>query len=104
MERRNSKRTRVDLMINKYIDGYPYACRAVDISDGGVLIETIHEPRHRNTYYPVEIAVAGAADRVWVWTRQVRVKGRKQALRFVAMDAFDRAMLEQYVGRGRCGR
>jgi hypothetical protein len=97
MERRSSKRPRVDLMINKYIDGYPYACRAVDISKGGVLLERIHEPKHDRTFYPVEIAVPGVKDRIWAWTRQVRASGRSQALRFVAMDPFDQILLDQYV-------
>lgn len=99
MERRCSKRTRVDLMINKYIDGYPYACRAVDISKGGVLLERMREPRHDRTFYPVEIGVPGVADRIWAWTRQVRVSGRTQALRFVAMDPFDQLLLDQYIDR-----
>lgn len=99
MERRLSKRTPVDLMINKYIDGYPYACRAVDISKGGMLIERIREPKHCHDYYPVEIAVPGACDRIWAWTRQIHEKGHRQALRFVAIDAFDQAMLDQYFGR-----
>jgi len=86
-------------MINKYIDGYPYACRAVDISKRGILVERIREPKHGHTYYPVEIAIPGAWDRIWAWTRQVHAKGRRQALRFVAMDAFDQVMLDQYFGR-----
>ncbi|MFW5739619.1 MAG: PilZ domain-containing protein [Myxococcota bacterium] len=97
MERRCSKRTRIDLMINKYIDGYPYACRAVDISQGGVLVERIREPKHDRKFYPVEIGIPGATDRVWAWARQVRTEGRRQALRFVAMDPFDQLLLDQYI-------
>ena len=99
MERRVSKRTRVDLLINKYIDGYPYACRVMDISKGGVLLEKMSEPQHDRTYYPVEIAAPGGVDRIWAWTRQVRVSGNRQALRFVAMDPFDQVLLDQYVNR-----
>lgn len=100
MERRSSKRTRIDLMINKYIDGYPYACHAVDISKGGVLVERIREPKHDRKFYPVEIGIPGQADRVWVWARQVRSEGRRQALRFVAMDPFDQLLLDQYIDGG----
>ncbi len=97
MERRSSKRTRIDLMINKYIDGYPYACRAVDISKGGLLVERIREPKHDRKFYPVEIGIPGMSDRIWVWARHVRSEGRSQALRFVAMDPFDQLFLDQYV-------
>ena len=97
MERRSSKRARVDLLINKYIDGYPYACRAIDISKGGVMVERMREPKHDRKFYPVEIGVPGTNERIWAWTRQVRAEGRNQALRFVAMDPFDQLLLDQYI-------
>lgn len=97
MERRTSKRTTVDLYLNKYIEGYPYTCRAVDISHGGILLECLNEPVHDRKFYPIELGVPGVADRIWVWTRSVWTHGRTQALRFVAMDALDELLLEQFI-------
>ncbi|PIE06100.1 MAG: hypothetical protein CSA75_01295 [Sorangium cellulosum] len=99
MERRSAQRMNFDLFVNKYIDGLPYACRAVDISASGMLIERIQEPNHTRKFYPVEIGIPGSDDRIWAWTRQVRTSGRKQALRFVAMDPFDELLLDRYMDR-----
>jgi len=99
MERRSSQRKPIDLYLNKYIHGYPYACRAVDISHGGILVECINEPKHDRKFYPIELGIPGVADRVWVWTRSVWTRGRTQALRFVAMDALDEILLEQFIER-----
>jgi hypothetical protein len=43
-ERRIDVRVPVDLLLNKIIDGIPYACRASNISRGGLLIHRINEP------------------------------------------------------------
>lgn len=103
-ERRSGKRVRVDFMVNKFIDGYPYACRAVDISKGGMLVEKLVEPLHSRKAYPVEIGLPGTSDRIWVWARQVHTKGRRQALRFTSMDAFDQMVLTQYLLQQRARR
>ena len=41
---RGERRMPVDILLNKYIDGEPHTCRAVNISRGGVLLYKIFEP------------------------------------------------------------
>jgi hypothetical protein len=96
-ERRTAKRAGVEILLNKYIDGFPYACRALDLSMGGILVRRIHEPSLRREAYPLEIGVPGAETPIWIWTRPVWTRGARQALRFMGMTAQDRNALQQYV-------
>ena len=43
-DQRREKRAPVDLMLNKYINGEPHLCRAVNLSRGGMLLRKIFEP------------------------------------------------------------
>jgi hypothetical protein len=97
MERRSSHRTPVNLMVNTYLDGYPYACKAVDLSQSGMLMEPIAEPSHAREAFPIEIGMPGMADSIWIWARKVGSRGRAHAVRFVAVDAFDRILLDRII-------
>jgi len=96
-ERRSSARRPVDMIVNQYIDGYPYACRAQDISSGGILLRRPHEPLHTMKSYAVEIGVPGQEDRIWVWARVAWARGDRQALRFLGMGPADREMLDRLI-------
>jgi len=96
-ERRNAKRSGVEILLNKYVDGFPYTCRALDISTQGVLLRRIHEPSLRREAYSLEIGVPGAPAPIWVWSRPVWTRGARQALRFVGLTQQDRTVLEHYV-------
>ena len=98
-ERRSSKRARVDLLLNKYVDGFPHTCRVLDISMGGMLVRRIHEPELERDSYPLELALPGQQETMWIWSRPIWTRGKRQALRFVSMDAADRARLARFLGR-----
>ena len=103
-ERRNDPRTRVDLLFNKYIDGYPHLCRTIDVSEGGLLLERVSEPSVERDFYPVELGVLEregdrAPERLWLWARQVWSDGSKQALRFIGVEERDRKKLTQLLQR-----
>ena len=98
-EKRRGARCRVETMVNKYIGGYPYACRLVNLSNGGMLVEKVSEPLHSSKAYPVEIGLPGTDDRVWAWAKQVGCSGKRQALKFMAIDPFDEILLNQYLRR-----
>lgn len=89
----------MDLYFNKYVDGYPYLCRSVDVSATGLLAETFMEPDGDRTAYPLELRLPHQRDSLWVWARSVSRRGRRHALEFVGMDDQDRLALERYLGR-----
>lgn len=99
-ERRITDRAPIDLFLNKYIDGYPYLCRAKNLSWGGLLVETQVEPAHKREFFSLEIELPGFAERLWLWTRPVWTRGRMQAHRIVGIDTRDEAMLAQYLALG----
>ena len=110
-DRRIAPRVQVDLFFNKYIDGYPHLCRALDVSETGLLLERVNEPDVARTMYPVEIGVMEQTevdgvtgepvlgDRLWLWAKQVWSEGGKQALSFVGVEDRDRAKLGRILAR-----
>ena len=55
-ERRAAPRRPVDVYFNKYIDGQPFVCEAIELSTTGMLVRKIHEPDAPRACYAVEIA------------------------------------------------
>lgn len=98
-ERRLDRRTNVDLFVNKYVDGYPYLCSALDISWSGIRLETAFGPELHREFYPIELGLPESDRAIWVWTRPVWTAKRQQALRFVGMDAPDSRTLARYLAR-----
>ncbi len=48
-ELRVEPRVSVDLLLNKYIKGRPYLCRATNLSRRGILVHRVLEPRSEET-------------------------------------------------------
>jgi hypothetical protein len=103
MDRRQTPRTRVDLLFNKYIDGYPHICRTIDVSPTGLLLERVSEPAVEREFYPVEIGVldpkGDLIERLWIWAQQVWSNGERQALKFVGLEDRDRRRLRKLLER-----
>ncbi len=43
-DKRLERRVPIDILLNKYVDGEPHTCRAVNLSHGGMLLYRIFEP------------------------------------------------------------
>jgi hypothetical protein len=103
-DRRQSPRQRVDLLFNKYNDGYPHLCRILDVSEGGLLLERVNEPKVDREFYPVEIGLlepdnVESPKRVWLWAKQVWSDDGRQALRFVGIEEREKAQLRDMLAR-----
>lgn len=94
-DRRRDDRAPLDALLNKYVDGYPYLGRAVNLSFGGLLVETV-APTAAREFFPVELDVPGQSP-IWLWTRRVWTNGRREALRIVGIDRKDEAVLAKYL-------
>jgi hypothetical protein len=97
-ERRNTTRQPLDVFFNKFIDGHPYLCRSVDISESGILCDVFSEPATTHASFPLELRLPGENRSLWVWGRKVRTSGKREAIRFLALHADDRASLDRYLG------
>jgi hypothetical protein len=82
-ERRSKNRKYLDVYFNKFISGFPYLCRCIDMSSGGVLVETYAEPDVDHERFQVELRLPGDDESLWLWARRTRVSGKRQALEFV---------------------
>ena len=96
-ERRNETRRATDLMFNKYIEGRPYLCHALNISGGGLLAATHCEPERQPESYAVELRFPGQDRSTWLWARTVRRDDRQQAMAFMALADADRAALRRQI-------
>ena len=97
-ERRAAPRRSAQVYFNKYIDGQPYLCESLEISETGMLIRRVAEPDTSRACYAIELAAgpleAGEA-RLWLCASPVWQSGDLEALRFVAQSPRD---LEALVG------
>lgn len=96
-ERRAARRRPIDVFFNKFLDGYPYLCRTIDISEKGALVETYAEPDREVARVPLELRFPGDGDSLWLWARTARHVGRYQAFEFVSVPNGARRHLRRLV-------
>jgi len=87
---------------NKYIDGHPYLCEAVEMSSTGMLVRRVREPDAPRAAYALELAsgpLSAGESRVWL-LREPGVATRElEALAFVGQSAHDTARIEEIIAR-----
>lgn len=101
-EQRSEQRTPVDMVLNKYVNGEPHLCRAVNLSRGGMLLRKIFEPELAHHAVLLEFQLPG--------TEQVlRVEGvalmespeaRTVGVRFTNLSAEAETVLATYLRGG----
>jgi hypothetical protein len=96
---RRERRTPIDILVNKYIDGEPHVCRAVNVSRGGMLLYKVFEPDVPHSEVSLEFMLPGSQ-------RVVRADGvtlaehpwaRAHGVRFTRMADEDRELLSRYL-------
>src|SRR5580700_934732 len=68
-ERRAAPRTSARVYFNKYVDGHPHLCEAVELSRTGMLLRRVHGPDAPRAAYALELAsgpLAPGETRVWL--------------------------------------
>lgn len=61
-EKRSERRVAVDIVLNKYINGEPHLCRAVNLSRGGMMLRKIFEPNILHHSVMLEFQLPGCHD------------------------------------------
>jgi len=93
------RRIPVDILINKYIDGEPHVCRAVNVSSGGMLLYKVFEPDVAQEEVSIEFQLPGSQ-------RVLRADGvtlaehrwaRAHGVRFTRIAEEDRALIDQFL-------
>ncbi|MFO0571046.1 MAG: PilZ domain-containing protein [Polyangiaceae bacterium] len=96
-ERRSSPRQPFDVFVNKFIRGYPHACRAIDVSAGGMELECLGQPDSYMPSFSLELRLPGDPHTVWLWARRVARVGRRERYEFLHASAEDRHRLARYL-------
>jgi hypothetical protein len=99
LDHRRERRLPISILLNKYIDGEPHVCRAVNVSAGGMLLYKVFEPDLLQDEVSLEFQLPGSG-------RILRADGitlaehrwaRAHGVRFVRMADEDRALLERWL-------
>ena len=69
-QKERSKRINIDMLLNKYIQGRPYICRASNLSRSGLLLHTVREPNNNETWIGLQFQLPGD-DRVITCAGQI---------------------------------
>lgn len=98
-DQRRDPRRPIDILLNKYIDGQPHVCRAVNISRGGMLVHKVLEPEVPHLSVTVELELPGSQE---VLCLEAVVLGaerysRSMAIRFVRMPPRIALQIERFI-------
>ncbi len=58
-EQRVESRVSIDIILNKYIKGRPYLCRASNLSRRGIFVHRVNEPLHPGKSVGLQFQVPG---------------------------------------------
>ena len=99
MHRRCSVRAQTDVPVSVYANGSVFACRAVDLSTQGVVIERVPGLDHHDArpFYWMKFGLGD--DGVLALARPAWKKGRSQAFRFIEISDADRLTLAEEMDR-----
>jgi len=98
-DHRRERRMPLNILLNKYIDGEPHVCRAVNLSGGGMLLYKVFEPEIAHSEVSLELQLPGSP-------RILRIDGvtfsehpwaRAHGVRFTRMSDEDRGLLDRYL-------
>lgn len=98
-DRRLETRQSVDLLFNKYIDGYPYLCRSIDLSEKGMRLLAVSEPEGTTDTCTLEMQLPDETETLWLWARTIRRDGRTQVVAFEGVEDHDRERLQRFLMR-----
>ncbi len=96
---RRQRRISVDILLNKYIDGEPHVCRAVNVSSGGMLLYKVFEPDVAQAEVSLEFQLPGSqrvlrADGV---TLSEHRWARAHGVRFTRIAEEDRVLIDAFL-------
>jgi len=98
-DRRQDDRLPVDLLINRFLNGYPYMCRATDISRSGMRIVPMLEPTEAPKFMGLQFQLPGIDDVITASGEAVFVAGERGAvgIRFTKLPAQSAALIDRFL-------
>ncbi len=98
---RRHPRAPLNVLLNKIVGDMPFMCQSTDISEEGIWLTKLIEPRHGETEVGIEILLPGEREVVEARGEIVR-EGRRRAnegtaVRFTLLAEPHRLMIRRYV-------
>lgn len=99
LDRRSDDRRPVDLLINRFLNGYPYMCRATDLSRSGMRIVPMLEPTEAPRYMGLQFQLPGTEDVITASGEAVFVAGERAAvgIRFTRLPSESAALIDRFL-------
>lgn len=98
VEQRRDARKPIDIVLNKYIEGEPHLCCAVNISRGGMLLRRVFEPDRQHHRVVLEFQLPGSQRVLRAEGRTLSsAGGRSCGVRFTRMSPETDQLLQQFL-------
>jgi hypothetical protein len=99
LDRRTADRKPVDLLINRFLNGYPYMCRATDISRSGIRLVPMLEPTETPKYMGLQFQLPGCDDVITASGEAVFIAGERGAVgvRFTRLPSASAAIIDRFL-------
>src|SRR5262245_38971101 len=100
-DRRAEQRLKIDLFINRFVNGYPYLCLATDISRTGMRVVPLHEPAGGPKYMGLQFQLPGTSDVITAAGEAVTAtaEGEPVGVRFTRLPNDAAALIARYVAQ-----
>ena len=72
-DRRCARRVPIDILFNKYVNGYPRLCRGTDLSRTGLRATVFLEPDCAAESATIELRLPGDRESIWAWAIEPRI-------------------------------
>jgi hypothetical protein len=98
-DRRHTERAPLDVLANRFLDGYPYLCRATDISAHGMRLWRFNQPHSASRYVGLQFQLPGC-DEVLTASGEIVFADdgdRTLGIRFTKLSASAAAAIERFV-------
>jgi hypothetical protein len=101
-DRRSDRRVPLDVLANRFLDGYPYLCRATDISRHGMRLRRFNEPLSRSQFVGLQFQLPGSEEVITASGEIVsRDEGvRALGIRFTHLAPSAAAAIDRFLARG----
>jgi hypothetical protein len=98
-DRRSNDRKPVDVLINRFLNGYPYMCRATDISRSGMRIVPMLEPTEAPRFMGLQFQLPGIDDVITASGEAVFIAGERGAvgIRFTKLPSASAALIDRFL-------
>lgn len=102
-DRRSDLRVPVDILLNKYLKGRPYLCRASNLSEDGVMVHGVTEPQSTEVHVGLQFQLPGTERVITCSGQVVHEHGWSTAygIRFTHISPQNRDYIQRYVHQRR---